>query len=177
MESDRLILSLSVLITIITIIALGNPTITGYVPTVTHSQNLDIEVTQSQRFTLTGPSGNLNLSSLSISGQTYGAGPVRIYLTDGETRLLVYTNLRKTQSPMKHITGLAVSDLLFEPNTSLEERIDIPDGYMAQAGNFDTACMETCLLDARLQNKPQLYLDILIDSATLHLTEITFTTE
>ncbi len=177
MESDRLVLSLAVLMTIITIIALGNPTITGYVPTKTFRQNLDLDISESQRFTLRATNGTLKLSSFSIGGRTEGMGPVNIYLTDGETRLLIYTNLRKSQSPMKHITGLAVSDLVLEPGATLDVRENVPEEYLAEEGNFENACMQTCLLDQRLQNKAELYLDAHVTGANVHLSEISYTTE
>lgn len=176
MESDRLILTLSVVIVIITVLALGKPTITGYVPTQTHSQNLNIDVGQSQRFTLMAPNGTLKLSSFSVSGTVTGSGLAKVYLSDGNNNWLVFTNAKRKTSPMKHITGLATSELLLQPGEKLEEATTIPAGLIAEEGNFENECIETCILDEKLSPIEKIYLDAIVQPGTnLHISEITFT--
>ncbi|MBI4146425.1 hypothetical protein HY489_03750 [Candidatus Woesearchaeota archaeon] len=177
MESDRLLLSVAVVVAIITVLLLGRPTITGYVPTQTRSQNLDIDITQSQRYTLSHPTNGLKLGSLALSGTVKGEGVASITLTDGTDTWLVYTNTKKVASAMKHITGLATTEIILQPGETLPTTPNLPEGYLAEPGNFDKVCIETCTLDPTLFNKKSLYLDFSVQQGTtIHINEITFTT-
>src|SRR3972149_5850947 len=105
MESHRLVLSVVVFTIIVVTLFLGKPSITGFVPTETYTQSLDIDVFESQRFILSSESGELlKLSSFSMAGSVDGGGLVNVYLTDGVKKWLVYSNKRKKGSSMEQIT-------------------------------------------------------------------------
>jgi len=176
METDRFILTFAVVIAIIIVLTLGRPTITGYVPTQTYSQNLDLEISESQRF-IVGTSTELKLSSLALSGWVNGEGLVKAYLSDGQQRWLVFTNSKKASTSMQHITGFTVTELVLRPDKKLDAYETVQRGYVAEAGNFNDACVETCILDEQLINQQTLYLEFIIEpGSSMHISEITFTT-
>jgi hypothetical protein len=176
MESHRLVLSVVVLTVIIAALFLGKPSITGFVSTETYTQPLDIDVFESQRFVLSSQSGDLlKLSSFSIAGTVTGNGVVNVYLTDGVRKWLVFANRRKAGSSMEQITGMAVSELNIEPSEKLNRIETLPEGYEARSGAFQNECLETCVLDEEMFNKPELYLDVIIEPGTsLYISEIRY---
>jgi hypothetical protein len=178
MESHRLLLSVVVFAVIVATLFLGKPSITGFIPTETYSQPIDLDVFESQRFVLSSESGEpLLLSSFSIAGSVSGAGLVNVYLTDGAKKWLVFSNRRKPGSSMEQITGLAVSELNIEPGDSLNRIETLPSGYQAFSGAFQNECLETCVLDEEMFNKPSLYLDVIIEPGTsLHISEVRYST-
>ncbi|HLF54615.1 MAG TPA: hypothetical protein VI612_02760 [Candidatus Nanoarchaeia archaeon] len=175
MESQRLLLGVLVFGVMIAVLALGKPTITGFVPTAAYSQGLDIEVSESQRYILKSSTGqSLGLNSLSLSGFVSGSGLVNVYLSDGSARLLVYSNKEKKRSAMEHITGLAVQNVLVLPGEKLETIETISDDYRTTTGGFQNECVNTCLLSVDFGS--QAFLDIIVEpGASLALTELRFT--
>ncbi len=178
MESQRLLLGFIVAGIIFVTLFLGNPSITGFVPTEIYSQELDIEVYESQRFTLSSINNDaLRLSSLALSGVVTGPGLVNVYLSDGSKRWLVFSNKKRQGSSMEQITGLSVRELNIQPGAKLDEIETLPAGYKAADGAFSTECLETCVLDEDMFNKPVLYLDVIIEPGTmLHISGIRFST-
>lgn len=159
----------------VAVLALGKPTITGFVPTAAYSQGLDIEVSESQRYILKSSNGGpLNFDSLSLSGFVSGSGLVNVYLSDGTTRLLVYSNKEKKRSAMEHITGLAVQNVLVLPGDKLDAIETISDDYRTTTGGFQNECVDTCLLSVDFGS--QAFLDIIVEpGVSLTLTELRFT--
>jgi len=177
MEAHRIILSIAVLTVIIGVLSLSKPTITGFVPTATYSQGLDIDIQESQRFILSASEGTLKLSSLWLSGDVGGQGLVDIYLTDVTKKSLVYSNKRKKQTAFEQITGLATSELIIEPGQKLTTIDTLSDSYKTQSGTFTNVCIETCVIDETLYNKKNLYLDVIVEPGTsVHISELTFAT-
>jgi len=175
MESHRLILGIVVMSAILVVLFGSNPSITGFVPTDIQTQQLDIDVFDSQRFVISSDDDILTLSSLSISGSVVGSGLVNIYLSDGQAQLLVYTNMRRRGSSMAHITGLAVNDLNIQPGEKLGTIESLPDNYQTRSGPFNNECYETCFLENGLFSQNELYLDVVIDPGTsLHISSIGF---
>lgn len=176
MENHRLLLAAIVFVSIIAVLLFSKPSITGFVPTATYSQGIDLKVDTSQRFVLKSPTGQpLGIASLALSGVVKGNGLVNIYLSDGKTKLLAYSNRQKTQSAMQHITGLAVANVLVVPGEKLDLIETVPDGYKTASGGFQNECIETCLLDINLG--AQAYLDVIVEPGTsVDLTELRFTT-
>ena len=179
MESHRLLLLVMVVVAIVAALFLSKPSITGFVPTETHVQSLNIDADESQRFILRPTDQKtLKLSALSLSGSVSGTGLVNIYLSDGTNKWLIFSNKRKQGSSMEQITGLAVQELEIEPGQRLDTIESLPDGYSTEAGVFNNQCVETCILDEGMFNKPQLYLDVVIEPGTrLHVSSIRFTSE
>jgi hypothetical protein len=176
MESHRLLLSFVVFGIIIATLIFSRPSITGFVPTETFSQELDINVAQSQRFTITSDRvGPLRLSSFSLAGTVAGSGLVNVYLTDGIKKWLVFTNKKKPGSAMESITGMTVLNI--EPGQKLDKIETLPPGYTAGPGAFRNECIETCILDEQMFDKPELFLDVILEPGTLlHIDEIRFST-
>ncbi len=177
MESHRLLLGVMVVGAIIVTLFFSKPSITGFVPTETHIQQLSIDASESQQFILRPVSGALKLSSLALSGIVSGTGLVNVYLSDGTARFLVFSNKKKQGSSMEQITGLAVRELEIEPGEKIDRIESVPDGYETEAGVFNNQCVETCILDENMFNKQQLYLDVIIEPGThLHISGIRFST-
>jgi hypothetical protein len=172
MESHRLILSVIVLGVIITVLVTNKPTITGFVPTTTYLQELDINVDSSQRFIL---NTTTNLSSLAMSGSISGPGLVSIYLSDGNHEFLVYSNKKKHTPSIEHITGLAVSEMVIEPGEKLDRIDSLPDEYTTEPGAFNNQCLDTCMISPDQFATKTLYLDAVIDPGThLHISQLLF---
>lgn len=172
--NNRFILAGLVFGAIIAVLFLSSPSITGFVPTETFAQDLNVEIKESQRVVLKSEEP-LMLSALSISGQVTGFGLVNVYLTDGEKRLLVYTNRHKAGSSMEQITGMA--NLQLETAEPLYEIESLPDGYVTQTGVFRTECVETCVLDKELFEGKDVFLDVVIEPGTeLTISRVQFST-
>ncbi len=177
METHRLILTVFVFSAIIGTLVFSEPSITGFVPSELYSQSLDIDVLESQRFTLTsGDASALDLTSFLLSGVVEGPGLVNVYLSDGKSRWLVFSNRKKEgSSSMAHITGMAVADLDIIPGEKLKVIESLPKGYIAESGVFNHGCMETCVMAEGLITKAHLYLDVIIEPGTaLHISEFSF---
>ncbi len=175
MESHRLVLSVIVLTVIVVTLFLGKPSVTGFVSTETYTQSIDIDVFESQRFVLSSDGQLLRLSSFSMAGSVNGNGLINVYLTDGAKKWLVFSNKKKPGSSMEQITGMAVSDLDIEPGEKLNRIETLPSGYQTASGAFQNECIETCVLDEEMLNKPELYLDVVVEPGTsLHISEIRY---
>ena len=176
MESHRLLLVVMVVGAIVAALFFSKASITGFVPTETHTQQLNIDVSESQRFILKSVSDSaLKLSSVSLSGAVSGSGLVNVYLSDGTKRWVVFSNKKKQGSAMQQITGLAVKELEIEPGEKLNTIESLPDGYRTETGVFNSQCVETCIIDENIMNAQQLYLDVIIEPGTaLRISEITF---
>lgn len=174
MDDHRVILGVMVLLAIVGVLALGKPSITGYVPTEIFSQGLEIDVRASQRFILHAETGGpLHLASLSLSGRVEGQGLVNVYLSDGAKEWLVFSNQKKGSSAMEQVTGLAT--LQVERGVALDRIEALPDGYTTRAGVFSAECVETCVMDEDWFNRDELYLDVVLEPGTvLHVEEIQF---
>ncbi len=172
--NNRFILAGLVFAAIVAVLLLSKPSITGFVPAEVFSQDLNVEVKESQRVVLKSAEP-LSLSALSISGQVTGFGLVNVYLTDGYKRLLVYTNRHKTGSSMEQITGMA--GLQLEAAEALYEVESLPDGYVTRTGVFRTECVETCVLDKELFAGRDVFLDVVLEPGTvLKISRVQFST-
>lgn len=177
MESQRLLLGAVVFGVILFSLFVGKANITGFVPAESFSQKLDMDVESSQRFVISSEAGALKLSSLSMSSIVYGDGLVNVYLSDGVTRWLVFSNKKRQGSSFEHITGMAVSSLDIAPGEKLDKIESLPDGYTTRSGAFPNECIETCVLDPGLFARSSLYLDVILEPGTsLHISEIRFST-
>lgn len=176
MEKHRIVLATIVLGVVVAALLVGKPSITGFVPTETYSQELNIDVFESQRFTLSAGEV-LRLSSLSVSGEVKGSGLVNLYLSDGSNRWLVYSNKKKPGSDMEIITGMAVRELDISSGPKIDRIESLPAGYKAVAGAFKDECVETCVLDDSLFDSSSAYLDVVLEPGTaLHISNIRFST-
>lgn len=178
MDSHRIVLGLIVVGIVFAALLIGKPSITGFVPTETYSQELNIEVSNSQRFILTAASHEvLKLSSLGISGNVQGTGLVNIYLSNDNRQWLLFSNKKKPGSDMEIITGLSVRELNIEPSDQIDKIETLPAGYKTTPGAFKNQCTETCVLDESAFTSKQLYLDVIIDpGTTVHISSLQFST-
>jgi hypothetical protein len=176
MEKHRMVLATIVLGAVVVALFVGKPSITGFVPTETYSQELDIDIFESQRFTLSAGE-MLRFSSLGVSGEVNGQGLVNIYLSDGTHHWLVYSNKKKPGSDMEIITGMAVRELNIAPGPKIDRIESLPAGYKTLPGAFKDECVETCVLDDSLFSTSSAYLDIVLEpGTTLHISNIKFST-
>jgi len=169
METHRIILSLIVCGIIVASLMWGEPSVTGFVPTETFSQELDIFVDGSQRFSLSSDEP-LYLTAFSISGLIKGPGLVNVYLVSNNGKSLVYSNKKKPVSSMESITGMSV--LTIEPTQRIDKIEVLPPGYKTQSGVFQNECSETCILQGE---QLPMYLDVIIEpGTTVQISEIRF---
>jgi hypothetical protein len=168
MDTTRLFVTLLVFGVLVTSLLVSDSGITGFVPTDTISQNVNLTASSSQRYSL--KSDNNVLTSLSISGEVVGSGLVNVYLSNGNEELLVYSNKRKISSAMQHITGLSALEI--EPQGRLDRIDSLPGEYIATSGVFETQCAQTCVISGI---SGPLYLDVVIDpGTTLTISKIVF---
>ncbi|MBI4145102.1 hypothetical protein HY493_02745 [Candidatus Woesearchaeota archaeon] len=128
------------------------PSITGFVPSETSTQVLDVAVTQNTDFVISteDPTLMLNLKSFRVWGAVYGLGKVRVTLEnlDGG-RLLVYANTPKRG--LETITGFVSHEgMASTPDDKLRIRPTGPVSGQDTLGKptelVDGACVETCAL-------------------------------
>ncbi|MEM3154604.1 MAG: hypothetical protein QW165_03520 [Candidatus Woesearchaeota archaeon] len=176
MESHRVLLTVIVLGAISMALLFGRPSITGFVPTETYAQEIELHISESQRFVLSAPTNEpLRLFSFALSGTVAGSGLANVYLSDGNIRRLVYSNRKKPGSAMEIITGMAVSELNIEAGGRIDRIETLPAGYTTVGGAFANECVETCVLDSSAFTGTVLYLDVIVEpGTTLHISGIRF---
>ncbi len=158
MDATRLFVTLLVCGVLVTSLIVSDSGITGFVPTDRFSQNVDLEISSSQRYSLKTEG---ILSSLLISGEVIGSGLVNVYLSNGDDELLVYSNKRKISSAMQSITGLAALEI--EPQGRLDRIDSLPGEYVTVNGAFESQCAQTCSISGL---SGPFYLDIVVDPGT-----------
>lgn len=167
MDATRLFVTLLVCGVLVTSLIVSDSGITGFVPTDRFSQNVDLEISSSQRYVLKTEG---ILSSLLISGEVVGPGLVNIYLSNGDDELLVYSNKRKISSAMQSITGLAALEI--EPQGRLDRIDSLPGEYVTINGAFESQCSQTCSISGL---SGPFYLDIVVDpGTTVKISKIVF---
>ena len=188
----------ALLMTILVLLALvfSKPEVIGYASTSIHSQDLNLALEQSQSFYLISNGVQpIHLTSLTISGNIIGPGTASIYLDNERgTRYLVYRNTKRLDSTHNRITGTAfttglsvtgstlpakeerpVLDLL--EGTKLQAFEALPQGYKAIEGQFNNACIDSCLLHGDLFFGERFKLDFYTEPGTsLVIKEIVYTT-
>lgn len=152
----------------------NKPGITGFVTTEVHSQKLDIELAESSLVSIESISDSpIRLSSLKLSGEVRGNGLVEIYLTDGNHKKLVYTNLQKKKKGMIEITGRATGGVRVYKKAKLSGSVVRPEGYEVVQEAFNQACVETCSFD----DGSQKYYDLEVwvqSGAKVRITELRY---
>jgi hypothetical protein len=168
MDATRLFVTLLVCGVLVTSLLVADSGITGFVPTDTISQNVDLVISSSQRYSL--KSDSEILTSLLISGEVIGDGLVNVYLSNGRSELLVYSNKQKISSSMHHITGLAALEI--EPQGRLDRIDSLPGDYVSVGGAFESQCSQTCVISGL---SGPFYLDFIVDpGTTLKISKIVF---
>lgn len=167
MDATRLFVTLLVCGVLVTALLVSDSGITGFVPTDRFSQNVDLEISSSQRYSLETEG---ILSSFLISGEVVGSGLVNVYLSNGEKELLVYSNKRKISSAMQSITGLAALEIA--PQGRIDRIDSLPEEYVTSGGVFESQCSQTCSISSF---SGPFYLDVVVDpGTTLRISKIVF---
>lgn len=167
MDANRLFVTFLVCGVLLTTLLVSDSGITGFVPTETISQNVNLEISSSSRYEL---KTNGTLSSLSLSGEVVGNGLVNIYLSNGNQEFLVFSNKRKVSSAMQHITGLSVMEL--KPKERLDRIDSLPEGFVTAQGAFESQCVQTCVLNGFSGSA---HLDVVVDpGTTIKINKIVF---
>ena len=165
------------------------PKITGYVSADMFSQNLNLEFSESIKYTLsTNSEEQFIISSLRIDGAVKGNGVVKITLVDSSgNSYLIYSNVKKDIGKGNLITGMATADignteensisLELTPVENLPGFISTPKkGYSAVSGSFTNECVDTCYIGLSLSK--DITYDLLFEieeDTTLILDSITYT--
>lgn len=145
----RMIIAAGALLVLFTLIISRPATITGHFTAETYDQKTDIHAEGSATYAISGA----QLTHIQATGKIIGPGEVRIYLSEGVTRKLVYTNAKVTQNK---ITGMASesdsSAIQTNKLTITELESELPP--LERAGEerqlpktFNRACSETCILN------------------------------
>lgn len=164
-----------------------NPNITGYVSANVFTQNLDININESQDFLLTSDSKNpFIVTSLRVSGNISGDGIVRIYLDTGKGQTaLIYENTeaKRENNGFVSITGRQIESyeqteagemeegenisLLIRPlkNPLKKEEIG-PNNATTVSGVFANKCIETCSMYMYLSKETTYRLVVLMEEGT-----------
>lgn len=175
MQKTRIGIACIVVIFLLGMLIFGDASITGFVPSQSFVQKVDINVDESQRFTLKSPDGvPFGLTTLALSGHVTGSGLAKVYLVKGKERLLIYSNAEKKRTAMEEISGLVVQDIRIEPGDKLQKIESVEAGYHTVEGSFSQMCIDTCILEG--SRSPSFFMDVIVEPGTsLSLTEIQFT--
>ncbi|PIN74802.1 hypothetical protein COV18_06315 [Candidatus Woesearchaeota archaeon CG10_big_fil_rev_8_21_14_0_10_37_12] len=176
MNTHRIILSITV-VAIVVFVLFSRPSITGYVATETHYQNLDITVDESQQLDLSWQTAPSKLLAVSLSGQVQGTGLVNVYFVAGQNKWLVYSNKQKRDRSMTSITGLATNELAVTQGKTINKIETVEDDYLAVPEVFQNQCIESCSLDRTVFTTEKVKLEVIIEPGTnLNINEIRYAT-
>lgn len=161
MERHRLILAGVVVLFLVFAVAFSKPSVTGYVPTETVSQGIDVFADASQRFYVRSDRP-VALSGLSLSGVVEGDGLFNAYLVRGGERVLVASNERSRRSAMAEITGMM--SVSVQPG----ERLDVIEStdYVVSDKSFVNECVDSCILDPKRWFGQEFVLDVVLEPGT-----------
>jgi len=161
MEKHRLVLAGVVVAFLVFSIAFSKPSVTGYVPTETVSQGIDLFANTSQRFfvELDAP---VALTGLSLSGIIEGDGLFNAYVVKGRERLLVASNEQSRRSALSEITGMMTAQV--RPG----ERLDVIESadYVVSDKSFVNECVDSCILDPAKWSGDEFVLEIILEPGT-----------
>lgn len=168
------------------LILFPNPSITGYLSTELYSQNLNINIDQSQSYAITSKS-SFTISSFRLSGRVIGPGIVEIYLEDEKgQRVLVYRNIGKKEYGLQAITGKAAAQHTAEKSAELiinfEKALNeyphykLSSAEKAVQSSFYMACEESCFIEMPMSKDFKYNLIFLIEKGTaLNIQRILYT--
>jgi competence protein ComGC len=190
-ESKKKVHQLELMFIVILIIAVPllffKPSLTGFVASDTKAQILNMVFTESQALELKSASASpVYVSSFSLSGEIIGNGDVAVYLANGETRSLVYSNVgqKKKASPLTGaVTGIAAAHAVeVEQNGTLVidagRKLSWPGdfGENSASGSVTAVCMDSCYLSADTFTASNFELQVFVESGTtFKLQEVLYT--
>lgn len=166
------------------------PKITGYVPADMFSQNLNLEFTESSKYTLSINSNEpFTMTSLRVDGAVEGDGVIKITLIgNADNAYTVYTNIKKDIGKGNLITGMAVADTdaanaeesialkLTKADTLPEFVADVAEGYKAAEGSFTNECIDTCYINLPFEKDTEYELIFEVEKDTkLRIDKIIYT--
>jgi len=178
----------------------SKPEIIGYASTNIHSQDLNLILDQSQSFYLRSIGiDKVHLTSLTVSGEVFGEGTSSIYLDNEKgIRHLVFKNMKREDSTNNRITGTSTAESFLSglsvtanavppkeelPILDLLEGGTIPGfeplrpGYKTIEGQFNHACVDSCLLHGDDFIGDRFRLDFFVEPGTrLVIKEMVYTT-
>jgi competence protein ComGC len=190
-ESRKKVHQLELMFIVILIIAVPllffRPSLTGFVASDTKAQILNMVFTESQALELKSASASpIYMSSFSLSGEIIGDGNVAVYLANGQTRSLVYTNVgqKKKASPLTGAaTGIAAAHAVeVEQNTSISieegKKLSWPGsfGENSASGSVTAVCIDSCYLSADTFTSDNFELQVFVEpGTTFKLQEVLYT--
>jgi len=139
-----------VLLLVMALLVVNQPSITGYMATETFTQKLNLGISESRLIGVESLSSEpIKLSSLKISGKVIGDGLAEVYMVDEYKRLLVYSNLQKKKINVPPITGMTTGAMKVYEKEKLNGQIVKPENYETIEGAFNQECVETCFIDEK----------------------------
>ena len=182
------------LVLVLGIVFLGGPSITGYQLLDFVVEDLDISVSQSQEYTLSGSGEDFLLTSLKVAGEVIGDGKVEVYLDNGNgQRLLIYANNRPYANSMELITGMAISPeelesgeepkqgshLLIDPLRFTDEKPKpLKEEEQTDSGAFANECVDSCFIRMLMSEETVYALVFLVEEGTtLRVDKIFYTVD
>lgn len=180
-------------------VVFSKPEIIGYASTNIHNQDLNLVLDNSQSFYLRAIGQPVHLTSLTISGEVIGSGTASVYLDNEEgIKYTVFKNMKRKDSTNNRITGtniaqsglsgLSVTANAIPPKEELPvldllEGNTIPGfepvrpGYKTIEGQFNHACVDSCLLHGDDFVGQRFRLDFFVEPGTrLVIKDMVYTT-
>ena len=182
---DRLTkIKIAVAITAVLVLSVyifNNPNVTGYVSTDFVMQNLNLTLTQSQKFALSSTSPEpFTLTSFKLSGEVIGDGRVEIYLDNRQGQeLLIYNNLKTKDRGIGAITGFSIEGeadeeaekaayFLISPGEIIQnpELQELSEREETVSGTFENQCSDTCFIRMELSSSTAYDMVFKVESGT-----------
>lgn len=168
------------------------PGITGYVSIESKKQKIDLTIANSQSYVLTTSSQEpFYLTSFKLSGEVIGEGIAKVYLTAKDQKILVYSNILKTDQGLDTITGMdkitgnvvgteqetGEDSLIIEHLENIQtEPITLAKDQTISQGTFDDVCIDSCFIEMLLNKDIAYQLLLYVEEGTvLNINEISYT--
>jgi len=180
------------LLMISTLMLFKSPGITGHFSADFRSQILDMEIKESQTYSISTNSPDpIYITSLRLSGNIQGYGSVEIYIEDEGQKFLIYKNIKEKEEGLTSITGMAVAQaaepnsskkneklLLIEPleNIKWNNRLTLSENQEFAMGIFSNKCEDTCHIEMPVSSNEKYKLVFMIEpGTTVNINKITYT--
>ncbi|MBD3354537.1 hypothetical protein GF361_00970 [Candidatus Woesearchaeota archaeon] len=171
------------LVLVSTLLLFQDSGITGHFSADFRSQILDMEVKESQTYSIsTNSLDPIYITSLRLTGNIIGYGGVEIYIEDQGEKFLIYQNIKEKETGLTSITGMAVAEaaepegneaeeklLLIEPLEQIkwENRLSLSENQEFAMGLFSNKCKDTCYIEMPVSSKDRYKLVFMIEPGTI----------
>lgn len=164
--------------------------ITGFTPVEIFTQDLDLQVPNSQVYKLEGSGGSFSVTSFRLSGEVIGTGGVEVLLDDGNNHVVVFKNVVNLKQGSSPLTGFSAAEdteanspgnfLKLAPAGAYEEewQFGISANQGKVEGPFSNSCEESCFVSIDMSAGNEYTLIFRVEEDTkLHVESITYNIE